>query len=235
VSGAARVAVVTGAGRGIGRTVALALAARGLDIALLGRTLEGVERVAAEVSHLGRRGLALHCDVSRAHDVEAAAERVRGELGVPAVVVNNAGVVRRAPLHEMREEDWDEVLDVNLKGTFLVTRALLPAMLALGSGRVVNVSSISGTLGTARQAAYCAAKWGVIGLTKSLAEELRGTGVQAMCVLPGSVDTEMLVGSGFPPQMSAAEVASLVVYAALDAPAAMNGSAIEVFGDRAAP
>jgi 3-oxoacyl-[acyl-carrier protein] reductase len=103
-------------------------------------------------------------------------------------------------------------------------------MLGAKEGRVVNVSSISGTVGSPRQAAYAAAKWGVIGFTKSLAEELCGTGVQALCVVPGSVDTEMLKGSGFPPRMSPEDVARVVIYAALDAPSAMSGSAVEMFG-----
>ena len=130
----------------------------------------------------------------------------------------------------MDEKDWDEVMDVNLKGAFLITRAFLPNMISRKNGRFIAISSISATLGTARQSAYCASKWGLVGFTKSLAEELRGTGLQALAVLPGSVDTPMLVGSGFSPDMTPDEVARLVVYAALDAPAAMNGSAIEMFG-----
>jgi 3-oxoacyl-[acyl-carrier protein] reductase len=121
-------------------------------------------------------------------------------------------------------------MDVNLKGPFLVARALLPAMLRAGRGRFVAVSSISATLGTPRQSAYCASKWGLVGFVKSLAEEVRGRGVQAMCVLPGAVQTRMLEGGEFPAQMSPADVAGLVAYAALDAPDAMNGSAVEVFG-----
>jgi 3-oxoacyl-[acyl-carrier protein] reductase len=224
------VAVVTGAGRGIGRATAIELATRGLDVALLARTVEELEATAASVVSHGRRALAIRCDVSSSHDVDTASFRIREELGTPRVLVNNAGIVRRAPVHEMREDEWNAVVDVNLKGTFLVTRALLGAMLETRRGRVVNVSSISGTLGTAGQSAYCASKWGVIGFTKSLAEELRGTGLAAMCVLPGSVDTSMLAGSGFAPQMRAEDVARTISWAAFDAPDAMNGSAIEMFG-----
>jgi NAD(P)-dependent dehydrogenase (short-subunit alcohol dehydrogenase family) len=223
-------AVVTGAGRGIGRAVALSLAARGHDVALLARTASEIEGTAAEVAALGRRGVPVVCDVGRSRDVDEALAAVAGALGAPSVVVNNAGIVRRARVHETREEDWDAVLDANLKGTFLVTRAFLPPMLAARRGRIVNVGSISSTLGTATQSAYCAAKWGVVGFTKALAEELRGTGLSAVAVLPGSVDTAMLAGSGFAPRMSPEEVAGLVTYAALDAPPAMNGSAIEMFG-----
>ena len=223
-------AVVTGGGRGIGRAVALGLARRGFDVALLGRTFACVETTASEVIAVGRRALPLRCDVARSEEVAAAREEILRTLGAPRVVVNNAGILRSASVMAMGEEDWDAVLDVNLKGTFLVTRAFLPSMLASREGRFVAMASISGVLGTPRLSAYCASKWGVVGFTKALAEELRGTGVQAMCVMPGSVDTEMLKESGFAPQMTPEHVAGVVVYAALDAPPAMNGSAIEVFG-----
>ena len=175
--------VVTGAGRGIGRAVAVALAARGHDVALLGRTEADLDLTAERVTAEGRRALVVRCDVARAKDVESAASRVTGGLGVPVAVVNNAGVVRRARVDRMTDEDWDEVLDVNLKGTFLVTRAFLPAMLLAKCGRFVAMGSISGTLGTPLLSAYCAAKWGVIGFTKSLAEELRGTGANRLGAL----------------------------------------------------
>jgi NAD(P)-dependent dehydrogenase (short-subunit alcohol dehydrogenase family) len=225
-----QVAVVTGAGRGIGRAVTLQLAERGCDVALLARTVEEIESAAAEVVALGRRAIALRCDVGNAGEVARAAERIQADLGVPRVVIANAGVVRRALVVEMSEDDWDHVVDVNLKGTFLTARALLPRMIHAKRGRFVAVASISATLGTARQSAYCAAKWGVVGFVKSLAEELRGHGVQAMSVLPGAVDTAMLKGGEFKAQVSAEDVARLVVYAALDAPDGMNGSAIEMFG-----
>ncbi len=224
------VAVVTGAGRGVGRAVALRLADRGCDLALLARTVPELEEVAAEIVARGRRAVALRCDVANAGEVAHAVGRAQSELGVARVVVSNAGIVRRALVVDTKEEDWDRVLDVNLKGAFLVARAWLPQMIHAKRGRFVAVGSISSTLGTASQSAYCAAKWGVVGFVKSLAEELRGGGVQAMCVLPGSIDTAMLRGSGFPPLMTPDEVANLVAYAALDAPDAMNGSAIEMFG-----
>ena len=227
---AAPIAIVTGAGRGIGRAVALALARRGHDVALLARTFPQLEETAAEIVGMGRRALALRCDVASPHEVAHAKERTMAELGVPAVVVNNAGIVRRALVHEMSDDDWDHVMGVNLKGTFLVTRAFLPQMLREKRGRIVNVSSISGTLGTPLLSSYCAAKWGVIGFTKSLAQELDGTGVSALCVMPGSVDTDMLKGSGFAPRMTPEDVANGVLDAALDAPSAMNGSAVEMFG-----
>ena len=221
---------MSGAGRGIGRAISVDLARRGCDIALLGRTIESLAGAAEEVVSLGRRALAVPCDVADAAAVDAAAERVLADLGVPDIVVANAGVVHRAPVQTMTEEEWDEVIDVNLKGTFLLTRAFLPRMLDLRRGRFVAIGSISSTLGTARQSAYCAAKWGTVGFVKSLAEELRGTGLQAMCVMPGSVDTDMLKGSGFAAVMQPEDVARTVTFLALDAPDAMNASAVEVFG-----
>jgi NAD(P)-dependent dehydrogenase (short-subunit alcohol dehydrogenase family) len=224
------IAVVTGAGRGIGRAIAVALARRGCDLALLGRTIDTLALTAEDVVALGRSAVAVPCDVSNADAVERAAARVFADLGVPDIVVANAGVVHRASVETMTEREWDEVLDVNLKGTFLVTRAFLPRMRDLGRGRFIALGSISSTMGTARQSAYCAAKWGTVGFIKSLAEELRGTGLQAMCVMPGSVDTDMLKGSGFAPAMKPEDVAATVAFLALEAPNAMNASSVEVFG-----
>lgn len=224
------VAVITGASRGIGRATADALVRRGLAVAVWGRVLADLEAVAAEIERAGGRALPCACDVSDAAAVERAAQHVLRELGVPRVVVNNAGIVERALVEEMSEGTWDHVLDVNLKGPFLVTRAFLAAMKQRGIGRIVHVASISATLGTARSSAYNASKWGLLGFMKSLAEELRGTGLQTLAVLPGSVDTQMLAGSGFAAEMSAEDVAGTIVWAALDAPAAANGTALEIFG-----
>ena len=224
------IAVVTGGGRGIGRAIALSLAKRGCDVALSGRTIESLSASAQDIVKAGRRAIAVPCDVADAGAVEAAAARIVTDLGVPNVVIPNAGVVHRASVHTMSEAEWDETIDVNLKGTFLVTRAFLQRMLDLGRGRFVAIGSISSTVGTANQSAYCAAKWGTVGFIKSLAEELRGTGLQAMCVMPGSVDTDMLKGSGFAAAMKPEDVAAAVTFLALDAPAAMNASSVEMFG-----
>lgn len=224
------IAVVTGAGRGIGRAIAIELASRGVDVAVLGRQEEALSTTAEQIALRGRRTVVVPCDVARSEHVEAAATTVLEDLGVPRFVVSNAGVVHRRSVLETTEAQWDEVLDVNLKGTFLVARAFLKPMLAEKRGRFIAIGSISGTMGTPRLSAYCASKWGTVGFVKSLAEELRDTGLQSMCVMPGSVDTEMLHGSGFSPAMSPEHVARIVTWAALEAPDAMNGSCIEAFG-----
>ena len=225
------VAIVTGASRGVGRATALAFAGRGLSVGLLGRPGRALTEAAAEVAARGVRSAAIPCDVSDAEDVERARDEALTALGTPRVLVNNAGVVHRGPLvEETAIEDWDRVVSVNLRGPFLIARAFLPAMRVAGRGRLVHVASISATIGCAGAASYAASKWGLVGLSKSLAEELRGSGLASIALLPGSIDTEMLVGSGFAPAMSAEEVARTIVHLGLDAPDAMNGAAVEMFG-----
>jgi 3-oxoacyl-[acyl-carrier protein] reductase len=226
-----RLAIVTGASRGIGRATALELAHRGLSLALVGRASPEQDET-VELSR--RRGApnvrAFECDLADAVATERVGAELVQELSVPEVVVHNAGVAPRVAVEETATAVWEETLRVNLGAPFLLTRALLPGMRREGRGRIVFVSSISATLGTARQAAYVASKWGVVGFMKSLAEELRDSGLVTVAVLPGSTATRMLEGSGFEPRMSAEDVAKTIVHYALDAPAAHNGAAIEMFG-----
>jgi NAD(P)-dependent dehydrogenase (short-subunit alcohol dehydrogenase family) len=212
-----RVAVVTGASRGIGRAIATALANAGAVVA-------GCARHASP-------GVA-SCDVRVADEVARFAEDVQQRLGPPDILVNNAGTVARARVDELSVEDWDDVVDANLKGTFLVTRAFLPLMRARRSGRIINIASIAGRQGTAELGAYCAAKHGVVGLTRALAAELREDGIVANAVCPGSVDTDMLrVGRpGAKADMSPEDVARVVLYLAAEAPVALTGSCVDVFG-----
>ncbi len=225
-----KVAVITGGTRGIGRAIAERFLLAGARVALCGVDGERLAQTAAQLEpQFAGRVLAQICDVARADDCARLAEAVGARFSAAHLLVNNAGVVVRAPLAEMSEADWDRVVDVNLKGTFLMTRALLPALRA-ARGRIINIASISGRSGTARLTAYCAAKHGVIGLTRALAEELRSDGVQVNAVCPGSVDTDMLRGSGYAPQMATTDVAGVVLYLAAEAPAAMTGACIDVFG-----
>lgn len=231
-SRARRLALVTGASRGIGRATALALARRGLDLALVGRASPQLHEARDEVRATGVvTGECFECDVADDASVISMKEAVLMTLGVPDVIVNNAGIVRRGALVEDTSvRDWDDVIAVNLRGPFLIARAFLPAMRAANRGRFVHVASVSSTVGCPRNASYAASKWGLLGFAKSLAEELRGSALVSVAVLPGSVDTDMLRGSGFEPSMSASDVAETIVHLALDAPAAMHGSAVEMFG-----
>jgi 3-oxoacyl-[acyl-carrier protein] reductase len=222
-------AVVTGPSRGIGRATALALAERGSDLALLGRPSRALSESARIAGERGASVIQLDCDLRNAAEIELAAERLL-DLAPPDLLVNNAAVIRRVPVEQTSLEAWNEQLDVNLRAPFLLTRALLPAMRRAGRGRIINIGSISSTLGTAAAAAYCASKWGLVGFTKSLAEELSDSGLMTVAILPGSVDTRMLDGSGFRPRISAEDVALTVVHYCLDAPLAHNGGVIEMFG-----
>lgn len=221
-------AVVTGASRGVGRATALALAERGVPLVLVGRPSPALEQTTAEcLSKVACYVVA--CDLAVPEQVEAAATATLA-LGPVDVLVNNAGVAVRALLPDITLASYTDQLNTNLLAPIWLTRALLPSMLARKRGRIVNVASISSTLGTPGQIAYNASKWGLIGFTKSLAAEISDTGLMTVAVLPGSIDTDMLKGSPFPARMSAQEVASTLVHYALDAPVAHNGASIEMFG-----
>jgi len=225
-----RVALVTGASRGIGSAIARALCEEGAQVAVLSTRLEGSSKVADALTAQGGKAHAVAADVASPLALDKALAEVRRALGPVDVLVNNAGIALRRPLSDTADADFERVLAVNLAGPFYLARRLLPAMMSRGWGRVVNVSSISGTLGTAGMTAYCASKWGLNGLTRALAEEVKGQGVLVAAVLPGSTDTEMLAGSGFVARMTPDEVAKVVRFLCAEAPLAMSGSLLEVFG-----
>lgn len=189
-----KVALVTGAGkdsRGIGHGIAVALAREGADVAVASHTLANALRVADAVQELGRRSLAIEMDVSQAESVESGVAEVLGAFGRIDILVNNAGITRDALVVRMREEDWDAVLDVNLKGAFLCSRAVAKVMMKQRSGCIINITSIMGLTGNAGQANYASAKAGLIGLTKSLARELGSRNVRVNAIAPGWIETAM--------------------------------------------
>jgi 3-oxoacyl-[acyl-carrier protein] reductase len=186
-----QIAVVTGAGRGIGRAIALKFAAEGANVACVSRTQENSEKVAAEIRSLGRQAWAHAVNVADAATVTAAAEKILVECGRVDILVNNAGVTRDDLLMRMSEADWDTVLDTNLKGAFLFTKAFSRALLKQRSGRIINVASVIGLVGNAGQCNYAASKAGLIGFTKSVAREMASRGITANALAPGFIETDM--------------------------------------------
>ena len=182
-----KVALVTGGSRGIGRAIALRLAEEGADLAICARNVAAAGEVAVAIEALGRRCLVRQADVADAEQVAELVAATIAELGRLDVLVNNAGVTRDNLLMRMKEEDWDEVLTINLKGAFNCVRAAVRPMLKARGGRIVNITSVVGLLGNAGQANYAASKAGLIGLTKSLARELASRGITANAVAPGLV------------------------------------------------
>ena len=196
-----RIAIVTGAARGIGAGTAIRLAADGMAVAVLDLTEADGQATVKEIENAGGRALAVGADVSQADQVAAAVELVAAELGEPTVLVNNAGITRDALLFKMTDEDWDAVINVNLRGTFLMTRAAQKYMSEQKWGRIVNVSS-SSALGNRGQANYSATKAGVEGFTKTLAKELGKFGITANAVAPHFIATDMTAGMAVKLKMS---------------------------------
>lgn len=191
-----QIAVVTGAGRGIGRAIALKFAAEGADVVCVSRTAENSEKVAAEIRALGRKAWAHAIDVADAAAVTAAAEKILADCGRVDILVNNAGVTRDGLLMRMSDADWDTVLNTNLKGAFLFTKAFTRAFVKQRSGRIINVASIIGLIGNAGQANYAASKAGLIGFTQSVARELGSRGITANALAPGFIETDMTAALG---------------------------------------
>ena len=222
-----QVAVVTGAGRGIGRAIALQFAAQGADVVCISRTVENSEKVAQEVRATGRKAWGLAVDVANAEAVAAAAEKILAEAGKIDILVNNAGVTRDGLLMRMSEADWDLVLDTNLKGAFLMTKAFSRPLIKQRSGRIINVASVIGLIGNAGQANYAASKAGLIGFTKSVARELASRGITANVIAPGFIDTDMT--SGLNEQLKA-EVLKTIPLGQFGQPEDIAGAALFLAG-----
>ncbi len=191
-----RVALVTGGSRGVGRAVALALAEAGADIAVNYRSRESeAKQVSSQVESCSRRCMMVHADVSVAGDVSRMVKSIEGELGAVTILVNNAGIAHPQPLEEITEEDWDKIMDVNLKSVFLVTQAVLPGMRAVGWGRIINMSSAAAQLGGIIGPHYTASKAGIVGLTHSYASLLAREGITVNAIAPALIETEMIAGN----------------------------------------
>ena len=186
-----KIALVTGAARGIGQAIAVQLAADGADLALCDVQAEWLADTAAKVQALGRRSQAYAMDVAQGAAVTEAVNKILADFGRIDVLVNNAGITRDTLLIRMSEEDWDAVLDINLKGAFLVTKAVVKFMMKQRSGAIVNIASVVGVMGNAGQVNYSASKAGLIALTRTLAKELGGRNVRINAVAPGFIRTAM--------------------------------------------
>lgn len=186
-----KVAIVTGSARGIGRAIALGLARRGADVVITDVEEELAKQTASEVTELGRRSLAIRCDVGSREDVEGLIKQVVAELGQLNIYVNNAGITRDTLLIRMSEEQWSQVMDINLKGTFFGCKAAAKVMMKARAGRIVNVASVVGRMGNVGQANYSASKAGVIALTRTAARELAARNITVNAVAPGYIETEM--------------------------------------------
>lgn len=189
---AGHVAIVTGSSRGIGKAIAYKLAQHGASVSLCARNAQALEKTVAELSASGAKVRSQVVDVTRAGEVAALVEATEKELGAITILVNNAGIggAGFGPVHEKTEEDWQRVLDTNLKSVFLVSKAVAPLMIARGRGDIVNISSLAGKNTFAGGGVYCASKWGLQGLAGCMAEDLRGYGIRVSVVCPGSVATE---------------------------------------------
>jgi NAD(P)-dependent dehydrogenase (short-subunit alcohol dehydrogenase family) len=248
-----RVALITGGGRGIGRAVALSLAAVGADVAVAARSADELEETVAAIRATGRRGEAIVCDVAERPQVDAMVARVKTALGDPLILVNNAGIAASAKLTDTTDEVWDRMLRVNATGAFYCTRAVLPMMLAAKWGRVVNMASVAAKAGAPYIAAYTASKHALLGMTRAVAAEVASRGITVNAVCPGYVDTEMTDAStaniskrtgrsepearkileGFSPQgrlMTAEEVAALATFLCTEAARGVNGQGIVLDG-----
>ena len=188
-----RVALVTGASRGVGRCVALKFAAAGASVAAMARTRSDLESTASDATGEGTI-LPIVADVSRADDVARALATVREELGPVDILVNNAAVFLHKPIVETTPDEWRRVFDVNVLGPLLLTREVLPQMLARGSGQIINICSTASHRGYPNQAAYVASKHALLGFTKVLASETHGAGVRVHAISPGGVNTSMVRG-----------------------------------------
>ena len=237
-----KTALVTGGAQGIGKAIAMALAKAGADVAVSDVNMEKAEETASEIAALGVKSKAIGGNVARSDEAVAMIDAAVAELGKLDILVNNAGITRDNLMMRMKDEDWDLVLDVNLKGSFNCAKAALKHMSKARSGRIINIASVVGAMGNAGQANYVASKAGLIGLTKTIAREYSSRGVTANAVAPGFIDTAMT--QALPEKVreelmkqiplarlgTADDVAGAVKFLASDSAAYITGQVIHVNG-----
>lgn len=188
---AGKVAFVTGGSRGIGKLTALTFAREGADVAVVNTNEPELIKVSEEIQQLGRKAIGIKVDVTNSAEVDVAVKKVLDTFGKIDILVNNAGITRDSLILRMKEEDWDKVLQVNLKGVFNCTKAIIRSMMKQQSGKIINIASVVGISGNVGQANYSAAKAGIIGLTKTTAREVATRGITVNAVAPGFIDTDM--------------------------------------------
>ena len=217
---ASAVALITGSSRGIGKAIARKLASLGASISVCGRDAKAVQSTGRELQTLGTRVHAQTADVTQARDITALVQATEDELGPITILVNNAGIGSFGPAHDKTEEEWERVLNTNLKSVFLVSKAVVPSLIRQRHGDIINIASLAGRNTFAGGGLYCASKWGLLGLTGCMAEDLRGYGIRVSAICPGSVYTEF---SGRGPKdpskvLTADDVAHAVAMLALQGP-----------------
>ena len=238
-----QIVLVTGGSRGIGKAAALACAREGAHIIInYAGNVKAAEETVKEISDLGQKCLAVQADISKLADVERLIEEATAEFGKIDILVNNAGITRDGLLMRMKEEDWDAVIETNLKGIFLCTKAVIRGMMKQRSGRIINMTSVVGVMGNAGQANYAAAKAGVIGFTKSTAKELASRGITVNAIAPGFIHSDMtfVLPENVKEEMvkaipigrmgEAEEVADAVVFLASNSARYITGQVIHVDG-----
>lgn len=237
-----KTALVTGGSRGIGRAVAIALANAGASVVVVDIDLAAAEQVASEIRELGQQALAVKANVADAAEVAEMVQAALDKFGKLDILVNNAGITRDTLLMRMKEDDWDAVLNINLKGVFNCTKAIISPMIKQRFGRIINIASVVGLMGNAGQANYAAAKAGIIGLSKSVAREVASRGITVNCVAPGFIQTQMTdvlpenVKSKLKEQIPLGrlgqpeDIANTVVFLASEATSYITGQTIAVDG-----
>ncbi len=239
-------ALVTGGSRGIGRSIALALAKEGANVIInYSSNPTAAEAVIQEIEALGVKGLAVKGNVASQEDVKDMLEKIEAVFDGVDILVNNAGITKDNLFIRMKEEEWDQVMDVNLKGVFLCTKAVTRKMIKQKFGKIINISSVVGVMGNAGQANYCASKAGVIGFTKSIAKELAGKNICVNAIAPGFIDTDMtaVLSDTVKDEMlkhiplkrygKPEDIANLVVFLSSDASNYITGQVIQVDGGMA--